>query len=263
VNKKVERPRRSWKTNAIVLMVLWIVLLIGSVTILSAVVTPFLKTLQTQSLISLDWSGYGVSSNVLFPQPMVSSVRASWIVPRVTVSAFNTYSSAWVGIGGQANLDPTLIQVGSEHNSIDGKPSYNLWYEMVPEYAIKIQNVTVSSGDKIFAEITLLDENTGTWLIVIKDETTGQGFSQNFVYNSSRLTAEWILERPTVNNQISTLANFGSITFSDAKAQFAATAGAISAFPNYRIILQTRENIDLVTISDLSKDGTSFTVGNG
>jgi hypothetical protein len=259
----VERPRRNWKTNAIVLMVLWIVLLIGSVTILSAAVTPFLKTLQTQSLISLDWSGYGVSSNVLFPQPLVSSISGSWIVPAVTASAVNTYSSAWVGIGGQANLDTTLIQVGSEHNSINGKPNYNLWYEMLPEYTIRIQNVTVSPGDEIFAEITLLNENTGTWLILIKDVTTGQGFSQDFVYNSSRLTAEWIMERPTVNNQISTLANFGSIKFSDAKAQIASSTGAISTFPNYEILMENRQNEELVTISELNRDGTGFTVGYG
>jgi hypothetical protein len=94
------------------------------------------------------------------------------------------------------------------------------------------------------------------------DATTGQGFSQNFVYNSSRLSAEWIVERPTVNNQLSTLATFGSVTFTDAKAQIAATSGAISAFPNYEILMQNRQNTQLVTVSALSKDGASFTVSN-
>jgi hypothetical protein len=256
------RPRKSWKTNALVLVTLWIVLLLASVTILSSVVTPFLKTLQTQSLISSDWSGYGVSSNVLFPQSSVSSISGSWTVPTVTVSSVETFSAAWIGVGGQANGDNTLIQVGSEHDSISGQAVYSLWYEMLPADSIGIQNITVSSGDKISAALTLVDTNLGNWIISIEDVTTGQGFSQNFVYNSSRLSAEWIVERPTVNNQLSTLATFGSVTFTDSKAQIATTTGTISAFPNYEILMQNRQNTQLIAVSALSKDGASFTVSN-
>ena len=237
-------------------------LLLASVTILSSVVTPFLKTLQTQSLISSDWSGYGVSSNAMFPQPLVSSVSGSWTVPVVGVSSVEAFSASWIGVGGQANGDNTLIQVGSEHDSISGQAVYSLWYEMLPADSIVIQNIAVSPGDKISGAITLLDANSDNWLISIEDVTTGQGFSQNFVYNSSRLSAEWILERPTLNNQLSTLATFGSITFTDAKAQIAATSGTISAFPNYEILMQNRQNTQLVTVSALSKDGASFTVSN-
>ena len=261
--RRLERSRKNWKTNAIVLVVLWMVLLVASVTILSSVVTPFLKTLQTQRLISLDWGGYAVSSNVLFPQPLVSNVSGSWTVPKVTISSFDTFSAAWIGVGGQANDDSTLIQVGSEHDSINGQAVYSLWYEMLPENSIKIQTVTVSPGDKISATVALLDENTNTWLISINDLTSGQGFNQNFVYNSSRLTAEWIIERPTVNNQVSTLADFGSIMFTDAKAQVATTVGTVSAFPNHEIIMETRQNTQLVTISELSRDGASFTISYG
>ena len=252
---------RSWRTKAIFLVVLWLVLLIGSVTILSSVITPFLKTLQTQSLVSLDWAGYAVSSNLLIRQPSVVNISGSWIVPKVTISAIDTFSAAWIGIGGLS--DTTLIQCGSEHNSIDGKEVYSLWYEMLPDYSIKIPEIDVSPGDKISASIGLLNSNSDEWLIEINDMTTGQGFSQSFVYNASKLTGEWILERPTVNNQVSTLANFGIVTFTDMKVQVAQTVGTVSSFPNYEIFMEDRSNNRLVTISDLSPDGSSYTVKYG
>ena len=251
--------RRSWKTNAIFLIAFWLILLIASLTILSSVVTPFLRTLQTESLISLDWGGYGVSSNVLFPQAVVSSVSGSWTVPSVAITRSDTFSAAWIGIGGQT--DSTLIQVGTEHDSLGGQAVYSLWYEMLPADSIAIPNINVSPGDEINASISLLSSSTNTWQITIQDVTTGQGFSQNFAYNSTRLTAEWIVERPTVNNQLSVLANFGSVTFTNANAKLSGTTGTISTFPNYEILMENRQNTQLVTVSNLSKDGSSFTVG--
>jgi hypothetical protein len=250
--------RRSWRTNALFLIALWLILLIASLTILSSVVTPFLKTLQTESLISLDWGGYGVSSNVLFPQAVVSSVSGSWTVPAVTITGSDTFSAAWIGIGGQT--DSTLIQVGTEHDSIGGQAAYNLWYEMLPADSISIPNINVSPGDEISASIILLNTSTNIWQISIHDVTTGKGFSQNFAYNSTRLTAEWIIERPTVNNQLSILANFGTVTFTNAIAKLSSTTGTISTFPNYKILMENRQNTQLVTVSSLSRDGSSFSI---
>jgi hypothetical protein len=251
--------RKSWRTNALFLIALWLILLIASLTILSSVVTPFLKTLQTQNLISLDWGGYGVSSNVLFPQAVVSSVGGSWTVPSVTITGSDTFSAAWIGIGGQT--DSTLIQVGTEHDSIGGQAVYNLWYEMLPADSISIPNINVSPGDEIRASIILLNTSTNIWQISIQDVTNGKGFSQNFAYNSTRLTAEWIIERPTVNNQLSILANFGTVTFTNANAKLSSTTGTISTFPNYEILMENRQNTQLVTVSSLSRDGSSFTIG--
>jgi hypothetical protein len=221
-------------------------------------VTPFLRTLQTQNLISLDWGGYAVSSNVLIPQPQVTGVNGSWTVPTAAVSTFDTFSAAWIGIGGQS--DTTLIQVGSEHDSVNAQAVYSLWYEMLPADAITISSIQVSPGDKIAASISLANSNTNSWIIAVSDVTTGQSFQQNFVYNSSRLTAEWVIERPTVNNQIATLANFGTVTFTDCSAQLAGRAGTISAFPNSQILMSDRQNRQLVSVSDFSRDGSIFTV---
>ena len=165
-------------------------------------------------------------------------------------------------------MDTTLIQAGSEQDCIGGHPVYSLWYELLPGNSVQIQNVTVSPGDQITASIQLLDINTNTWVVNVNDLSAGVCYtqnctSQNLGYNSSRLTAEWIMERPTVNNQISTLSNFGSITFTALSALVGGKVGNANSFSNYEVIMQDRENNQLVSVSNLNDGGSSFTVTYG
>lgn len=262
----MQHPRRKRRTNIVLLVALWIILLVASVTILSSAVTPFLKSLQTQTLVSLDWAGYVVASNNIYPLPSVVGVNGSWTVPYVATTTVDSFSAAWIGIGGQ--MDTTLIQAGSEQDSISGQPVYSLWYELLPANSITIPDVKVLPGDQIAASIQLLDSKTNTWLVNLADLTSGTCFTQNCTtqnldYNSSRLTAEWIMERPTVNNQIAPLSNFGTITFNNISAMVSGKAGTANAFPNYQVIMQDRQNNQLVTVSNLNKDGSSFTVSYG
>jgi hypothetical protein len=118
----------------------------------------------------------------------------------------------------------------------------------------------VSPGDVITASINLVNSDANEWAIQIYDVTNGQGFTQNFVYNSSQLSAEWIVERPTVNNRLSTLADFGSITFTGSNARINANVGTIGSFPFSQLIISNRRNLQLTTVSSLSSDGSSFTV---
>ena len=128
--------QRKRRTNIVLLVALWIILLLASLTILSSAVTPFLKSLQTQTLVSLDWAGYVVASNNLFPLPSVAGVNGSWTVPKVETTPLDSFSAVWVGIGGQ--MDTTLIQAGSEQDSISGQAVYSLWYELLPANSITI-----------------------------------------------------------------------------------------------------------------------------
>jgi len=59
-----------------------------------------------QNITNQNWTGYMVVSDEFEG----NAVNASWIVPAVNVSAGDSYSSIWIGIGGQ--LDNTLIQLG-------------------------------------------------------------------------------------------------------------------------------------------------------
>ena len=89
-----------------------------SLFLLSILASLFASNPQGQSISSLSWAGYTIEKNSN-PQFEVIGVNASWIVPKVNVSAGDGYSSAWIGIGGQ--LDKTLIQVGTEQDVVNGQ----------------------------------------------------------------------------------------------------------------------------------------------
>jgi hypothetical protein len=80
------------------------------------------------------------------------------------------------------------------------------------------------------------------------------------VYNSSRLSAEWIVERPTVNGTISTLADFGNVTFTECKANINGTSGTINGFSFAQLVMHGSQDQPLVSVTSLSVDGSSFTV---
>src|SRR5512136_567269 len=78
--------------------------------------TPTSAPLQTPvDQASLNWAGYAVAYNFSDPQPVVTGVSGSWIVPQVQVSQNDTFSAIWVGIGG--TFGHTLIQAGTEQDS--------------------------------------------------------------------------------------------------------------------------------------------------
>ncbi len=252
------RARSRRKNSALLLATLWILMLVASLSLLVTFLRPFSSPLTAQTFASLDWSGYSVTSDLSNPQPVVTGVSGSWTVPKVTVSQTDAFSATWVGIGGQ--LDETLIQTGTEHDSINGTEAYSVWYELLPSISVTIGTVNISPGDKITASIKLVDSATSEWTIEIADITNGQSFQENIQYDSSRLSAEWIVERPTVDHSLSVLADFGSATFTTSSATIQDNVGSIKAFPYAQIIMQDRQNRALVTVSPLSSDGSSFTV---
>lgn len=251
-----EHPRR--KSSAIFLILLWIIMFSAASLLLASLFIRFFLSPPNQSFSSLDWSGYVVNSDYTNPQPLVTSVSGSWTVPTVTVTSQGAFSAAWVGIGGQ--VDSTLIQIGTEHDSIGGAAEYSAWYELLPNDSVTIKELSVSPGDKITASIGLADSATDSWLMEINDVTKGQTFSKNVFYDSSRLSAEWIMERPTVGNSVSTLSDFGSITFTDIRVTVNAAIGTASSFPHGKVTMSDRRGNALVSVSSLSNNGTTFTV---
>jgi hypothetical protein len=255
---RLKGVKRHVRTNRTFPIVLWVVMLIISLSLVAIFAGAFLKRAPIQNLVSLDWGGYVTFSDFANPQPVVVAVSGSWTVPTVTVSQQDTFSATWIGIGGQT--DETLIQTGTEHDSIDGSVTYSAWYELLPNYSITISTINVSAGDKITASINLVNSATNEWSIEIHDVTRAERFKQNFFYDSSRLSAEWIVERPNVNNTISILADFGSVTFTDLSVKMGTSAGTISDFPFAQVTMHDRQNRQLVTISSLNSNGASFTV---
>lgn len=254
----MEYVGQSRKRRGIFSVALWLIMIIISFALLSLFVNTFFTGSTGQDIVSLDWAGYVVASDLANPEPIISGVAGSWTVPQVNVSAGDTYSAAWIGIGGV--FDNTVIQTGTQHDSIDGETVYSAWYELVPYEAITIDTINVLPGDKIAASIYVVNSSANEWLIEIADVTKEQRFEGHFIYDSSRLSAEWIIERPTIGRVIGVLANFGSVTFTNSNATLSAKVGKINDFPYSRAIMHNRQNKQLVGVSALSSDGSSFTV---
>jgi hypothetical protein len=208
-------------------------------------------------IASVGWAGYIVSSSFNHKQDIVQ-VSGSWIVPTINASSGNGYSSTWIGIGGQE--DKTLIQVGTEQDASSGKGNYHAWYEMLPDFSIQINDFVITPGDHITAMINLVDAANNQWNIQLTDTTNGHSFNQDFVYNSSRSSGEWVMERPNLGGQVTTLANFGSVTFSDCNIMVGLEKGVIGNF-TYSVVQMTNQQYGrLASASALSNDLAGFTV---
>ena len=209
-----------------------------------------------------NWAGYIIASDIQNPQALVTTISASWTVPTVTISSLDTFSAAWIGIGGY--FDSTLIQVGTEHDSVNGADEYFAWFELLPDSSIAIDNIVLSPGDQINASIQLINSFTDEWSVTIRDLTTNQQYQNTFFYPSSQLSAEWIVERPTVGRRLSNLTDIGTVKFTNCKATIG-TSGTISSFPGVQSIMyESVQNTDGITqltaVSDLADNGSSFTV---
>ena len=251
----------------------------GSVAKTTAKTTSYTTTyLVSTSLMSTsispsndtNWAGYISTSNLQNPQASVISVSASWTVPTVTISSQDKFSAIWIGIGGF--FDDTLIQIGTEQDSIQGQSEYSAWLELLPQTSMTIDSITVSPGDQMNASIQLVDENTHHWSIYIKDVTNNQEYTGSFFYASSQLSAEWIVERPEISSRrsrgtITNLANVGAVEFTNCQTTIGGETGTISSFPTaqsimYQEVQSTTDlgSTQLAAVSDLTNNGSSFTV---
>ena len=249
-----QRPVRRGRVFTILLIVLLDSLLVVALILFF----PILTGSANRHLTSFDWAGYVVASDLNSPQPVVTNISASWAVPTVNGSRGDSFSAAWIGVGGQFD-DNTLIQAGTEQDSTNGLETYTAWYELLPRGAVTIGSLSVSPGDGITASISLLDPTTDTWSIGINDVTEGQTFEKSFVYDSSMLSAEWIVERPTVNNRVGALADFGDLTFTGCTAITGGKVGTVSSFPSIEITMNNRQGVELVSVSPFASPNSSFT----
>jgi hypothetical protein len=184
-------------------------------------------------------------------------------VPTISSSTSDTFSATWIGIGGLTN-DTTLIQCGTEQDYVGGFASYYAWYELLPHKSVTIPTVAVSPGDQIAASIQLVNETSNQWLVTLSDLNSSASFQSVFSYASSQLSADWIVERPQVDRTLSTLANFGNVTFTNCSATLGSATGVIGAFSTSQLLMYsspvTSASIQIADVSDPSPDGSQFTV---
>jgi hypothetical protein len=129
-----------------------------------------------------------------------------------------------VGVDGAT--DSSLIQTGTTQETSEDTTAYFAWYEILPSAATEI--FSVSPGDQM--EASVQEVTAGTWTIAITDSTSGQTFSNQFAYSGPQSSAEWIEEAPTVNNEQSALADFGTAQFTDINYS-ASNPGSVTPTP--------------------------------
>ncbi|MGA2255267.1 MAG: G1 family glutamic endopeptidase [Thermoguttaceae bacterium] len=186
---------------------------------------------QKKSTISANWAGYVAATDLNQPQSgSVSAVSGSWHVPAVTGTG-TAYSAVWVGMDGYNSS--TVEQIGTESDLINGRPQYSVWYEMYPQSSVAITTMTVSPGDSISASVQYVASgaNAGQFKVTIADMsrpndsfTTYQSAS-----GAQRSSAEWIVEVPSSSSGVVPLANFASVTFTNASATINGVTGPIDS----------------------------------
>ncbi len=252
---------KAMKRGIIILgmMIALIALLAAFVPAAESNQTAFVPRIHIKKGKSLNWSGYAIEyPSLANPQSgVVTDVKGTWVVPAVSSSgSTNTYSSAWVGIDGYSSN--TVEQIGTEQDWYNGAPRYYAWYEMYPKLSFVI-NKPVQPGDTINAEVQYVK---GKFQLTMTDVT------QNWTFTTSqksgqaiRSSAEWIMEAPW-SGGVLPLADFGTITFSNASATINNHTGTISD-PSWQYddinMVDSNGNIKAQT-SNLNSTGDSFDV---
>jgi hypothetical protein len=172
--------------------------------------------------VTSNWSGYAIGDYQTATK--YTSAQATWVVPSVTFGetkpgAAEEYSATWVGIGGFCmnamctKVDQTLIQLGtSQYVSSSGSTSYFAWYEMLPRYPVNI-GLAVGPGNKITASLQCVSACSArrqSWKLSMTNNSTGEAWSQTFIYSSSLASADWIEEAP-YSGGVLPLANFNVV----------------------------------------------------
>ena len=234
-----------------------------------ATAAPHATFSTLDAAVSSNWAGYAVTA----PGTTFTDVKGSWVQPSATcISRTATYSSFWIGLGGSNPGAQGLEQAGTSADCrANGRAVYYAWYEIIPAPPV-IVPLTVSPGDTITGDVSV----TGmTASFQLTNTTTGQTWSgQDTIVSLDLSSAEWIAEAPAQCSSIVAgrctvlpLADFGSVLFSSAATTV--TSPSVSTYtgtisdPTWSftsISLGGGPNASAATPSDLSADGTSFSV---
>ena len=199
---------------------------------------------------SRNWSGYVSTGGTSY-----TSVSGTWVIakPDANVAGID---ATWVGIGGANTTD--LIQAGTEATvNGDGTVSYDAWTETLPQSTRTI-TLAVNAGDTV--SVTISEQSAGLWVVDMKNITTGGTFSTTIRYNSSKSSAEWIEEAPSVGRGIAPLDNFGTVKFTAGSVTVDGKKQNIAGANGKAVTMADAANQPLAIPSALGTDGSSFSV---
>jgi hypothetical protein len=244
---------------ALVLVLVWMVSITAPLTV-QALHSLFVPIKEG---ISSNWAGYAVATDLKAPKSnAVSDVKGQWVVPSVSPSVHDSFSSVWIGIDGYSSV--TVEQIGTEQDSVNGQPVYYAWFEIYP-YLSQVINYPVSSGDIMTAEIKYIGKNQ--FQLTLNDKSIiHSDWNFSIIKHTNvtlRKSAEWIVEAPwLVSGGLQPVADFGSVEFSGAQATINGHTGTINDGAWHKdaitMVMATADATTEVQPSVLSNDGSSF-----
>jgi hypothetical protein len=177
---------------------------------------------QGRASTSPNWAGEAMKSKT---RGTFQGVSAYWYVPRVKATARSKYSCTWVGVDGATNS--SLIQTGTESDSINGHTRYYAWWEILPasQKVIRYSNgnpVPVRPGDKMWGFV-VKTATPGVWRIYLQDITRGWTLDITRNYSGPGQSAEWIEEATQIGGKISPMPRFSPVTFTGLEVAEAGT----------------------------------------
>jgi hypothetical protein len=202
---------------------------------------------------SSNWSGYAAQTST------PNYAQAEWTVPAVTENGSEpAYSSIWPGIGGMDSTNE-LIQDGTEQDAgVNGQTTF-FWFELYPiESEMEVTNLVPNVGDDVATDVYWAN---GTADFTLCDYTQNTCLTGSQASPAPGNSAEWIVERPTVNDSLPDLANYGQLNITNAYYDVDAT-GNVEYTPangGDSLFMQDSAGYTMAYTGDLSPDGTSFT----
>ncbi len=195
---------------------------------------------------SSNWAGWDNTGSTY------TKVSASWVQPTITCARRETsYASFWIGLDGDGS--GSVEQTGSEGDCVRGTPTYYSWYEFYPAYPVNYSN-TVRPGDHFSSTVT--STGGGKYTLVLTDSTQGWTHTTNGSAPSGlNASAEVIAEAPSSNRGVLPLANFGTMSFTNATVNGA----ALGTVPTPQKITMASSSTTKASVSDLTSN-TNFSV---
>ncbi|KIP06550.1 hypothetical protein PHLGIDRAFT_42062, partial [Phlebiopsis gigantea 11061_1 CR5-6] len=210
---------------------------------------------KTHPGYSSNWAGVALAH----PAGTFKAVTASFSVPAVGAPAGGTgahAASAWVGIDG-FSCGSAILQAGLDFIDFgDGDSYYGGWYEWFPGPSRDFTDISFKPGDEVTVTVTATSAVTGT--AVIHNKSTGEVAAQDVSGPAlCGQNAEWIVEDFVSGGFHVPLANFGTVTFTNALATTATGLHLGPTDPSARI-LDIQLNGSLYTETGIG--GSSVTV---
>ena len=209
--------------------------------------------------VSSNWSGYVLPS--FQTGDTYTSVEATWVVPDVAFADTKRASTEWIGIGGFCidprctKVDHTLIQFGTAANPLGGPENVYFAWGRIQTGPLLGTSLAVGPGDTITTSLSC-NPCTGnqSWTLSMTNLSNGDSWVQDFPYQSSKLSAEFIVGTMATLP----LANYGGVTLDQSMAN---DSGADLA-AGYGIVLQEPHASSNVSALSPTGDGFSACFGH-